>query len=140
MSLNSSGLTPSAASTAVSAASGVWLRRVLLAVAAFETLNGLIDLAAFSPDLNNESPLASSAQARGGRGATEKAGNEHCNDPAGGRCIRHACKLGFEGIVSKRLSSLYRSGRSRDWLKMKNSDAPAVKREAEEGWGRERRR
>jgi hypothetical protein len=50
VSLNSSGLTPTAASTAVSAASGVWLRRVLLAVAAFETLNGLIDLAVFVPD------------------------------------------------------------------------------------------
>ena len=50
MSLNSSGLTPTAASTAVSAASGVWLRRVLLAVAAFETLLGLIDLAVFFPD------------------------------------------------------------------------------------------
>ena len=36
----------------VSAASGVWLRRVLLAVAAFETLVGLIDLAVFVPDLN----------------------------------------------------------------------------------------
>jgi hypothetical protein len=52
VSLNSSGLTPTAASTAVSAASGVWLRRVLLAVAAFETLVGLIDLAVFVPDLN----------------------------------------------------------------------------------------
>ena len=53
MSLNSSGLTPTAASTAVSAASGVWLRRVLLAVAAFETLvGGLIDLAVSVPDLN----------------------------------------------------------------------------------------
>jgi hypothetical protein len=52
VSLNSSGLTPMAASTAVSAASGVWLRRVLLAVAAFETLVGLIDLAVFVPDLN----------------------------------------------------------------------------------------
>jgi bifunctional non-homologous end joining protein LigD len=29
-----------------------------------------------------------------------------------------------------------RSGRSPDWLKMKNSNAPAVKREAEEDWGR----
>jgi len=27
-----------------------------------------------------------------------------------------------------------------DWLKMKNSDAPAVKREAEEDWSKERRR
>jgi hypothetical protein len=32
-----------------------------------------------------------------------------------------------EGIVSKRLGSRYRSGRSKDWLKMKNSNAPAVK-------------
>jgi len=53
VSLNSSGLTPTAVSTAVSAASGVWLRRVLLAVAAFETLvGGLIDLAVSVPDLN----------------------------------------------------------------------------------------
>jgi hypothetical protein len=43
---------PMAASTAVSAASGVWLRRVLLAVASFETLVGLIDLAVFVPDLD----------------------------------------------------------------------------------------
>jgi ATP-dependent DNA ligase len=48
----------------------------------------------------------------------------------------HACKLGLEGIVSKRKDSAYRSGRSPDGLKMKNSDAPAVKREAEEDWGR----
>jgi hypothetical protein len=41
VSLNSSGLRPSAAITAVPSASGVWLRRVLLAVAAFETLLGL---------------------------------------------------------------------------------------------------
>jgi hypothetical protein len=31
---------------------------------------------------------------------------------------------------------LYRSGRSPHWLKIKNSAAPAVKREAEEDWGR----
>jgi hypothetical protein len=29
---------------------------------------------------------------------------------------RHACKLGLEGIVSKRLGSRYRSGRSRGWV------------------------
>ena len=50
--------------------------------------------------------------------------------------FRHACKLGLEGIVSKRLGSTYRSGRSPDWLKFKNPSAPAVKREAEEDWGR----
>jgi ATP-dependent DNA ligase len=40
--------------------------------------------------------------------------------------------MGLEGIVSKRLGSCYRSGRSKDWLKFKNPDAPAAKREAEE--------
>src|SRR4051812_46840343 len=49
---------------------------------------------------------------------------------------RHACKMGLEGIVSKRLGSRYRSGRSPDWLKFKNPEAPAVKREAEEDWRR----
>src|SRR5262249_3142155 len=37
-----------------------------------------------------------------------------------------ACKLGLEGIVSKRLDSPYRSGRSQDWGKSKNPAAPAV--------------
>jgi bifunctional non-homologous end joining protein LigD len=46
----------------------------------------------------------------------------------------HACKLGCEGIVSKQLGSLYRSGRSPHWLKIKNPKAPAVKRETEEDW------
>ena len=39
-----------------------------------------------------------------------------------------------------RFNSVYRSGRSPDWLKMKNSDAPAVRREAEEDWGKSRGR
>jgi bifunctional non-homologous end joining protein LigD len=47
-----------------------------------------------------------------------------------------ACELGCEGIVSKRLGSPYRSGRSPHWVKVKNPKAPAVKREAEEDWGR----
>jgi bifunctional non-homologous end joining protein LigD len=50
--------------------------------------------------------------------------------------FEHACLLGCEGIVSKRKHSRYRSGRSRDWVKAKNPQAPAVKREAEEDWGR----
>ena len=52
----------------------------------------------------------------------------------------HACQLGLEGIVSKRKESVYRSGRSPDWLKMKNANAPAVKREAEEEWNKRGRR
>jgi bifunctional non-homologous end joining protein LigD len=65
--------------------------------------------------------------------------NEHLTHD-GHVVFRHACKLGLEGIVSKRLGSPYRSGRSRDWLKMKNPAAPAVRREAEEDWGKERGR
>jgi hypothetical protein len=34
--------------------------------------------------------------------------------------FRHACKMGLEGIVSKRRDSSYRSGRSPDWVRMKN--------------------
>jgi bifunctional non-homologous end joining protein LigD len=49
---------------------------------------------------------------------------------------KHACALGCEGIVSKRLGSSYRAGRSKDWLKIKNPLAPAVRREAGEDWGR----
>jgi bifunctional non-homologous end joining protein LigD len=48
----------------------------------------------------------------------------------------HACRLGCEGIVSKRVGSLYRSGRSPYWIKVKNPAAPAVTREAEEDWSR----
>jgi ATP-dependent DNA ligase len=47
---------------------------------------------------------------------------------------KHACGLGCEGIVSKRLGSSYHSGRSKHWIKVKNPKAPAVKREAEEEW------
>jgi bifunctional non-homologous end joining protein LigD len=59
--------------------------------------------------------------------------NEHLEFDDGEAVFQHACKMGLEGIVSKRKDSIYRSG-----LKMKNPDAPAVKREAEEDWGKER--
>jgi ATP-dependent DNA ligase len=52
--------------------------------------------------------------------------------------FRHACQLGFECIVSKRIGSPYVSGRSWHWIKSKNPAAPAVKREAEEDWGKRR--
>jgi bifunctional non-homologous end joining protein LigD len=64
--------------------------------------------------------------------------NEHIEGD-GPTVFAHACKMGLEGIVSKRKDSAYRSGRSPDWLKMKNSDAPAVKREEEEEWGKKKR-
>ncbi len=62
--------------------------------------------------------------------------NQHLEHPDGLTVFQHACQMGLEGIVSKRLGSRYRSGRSPDWLKFKNPAAPAVKREAEEDWGR----
>ena len=65
--------------------------------------------------------------------------NEHLEGD-GPTVFAHACKMGLEGIVSKRKDSMYRSGRSPDWLKMKNPEASAVKREAEEDWSKERRR
>jgi bifunctional non-homologous end joining protein LigD len=59
--------------------------------------------------------------------------NKHYEED-GAIVFREACRLGCEGIVSKRLGSTYRRGRSPLWLKVKNPNAPAVKREAEENW------
>ncbi len=40
---------------------------------------------------------------------------------AEGDVVFHAlCRIGLEGIVSKRLGSPYQSGRTRFWLKTKN--------------------
>ena len=61
--------------------------------------------------------------------------NEHIEGD-GPTVFHHACRLGLEGIVSKRMDSRYTSGRSTHWIKSKNPSAPAVKREAEEDWGR----
>jgi bifunctional non-homologous end joining protein LigD len=41
--------------------------------------------------------------------------SDHTDDD-GATIFRHACKLGLQGIVSKRLTAPYRSGPSRDWL------------------------
>src|SRR6266542_3173899 len=51
-------------------------------------------------------------------------------------CFGTPASWASKAFVSKRRDSAYRSGRSPDWLKMKNSDAPAVKREEEEEWGK----
>jgi hypothetical protein len=54
------------------------------------------------------------------------------------QCVRISslgiCKMGLEGIVSKRLSAPYRSGPSRDWIKVKNPDSPAMIRAREAEW------
>src|SRR5262249_58015948 len=59
--------------------------------------------------------------------------NEHFEED-GAAVYRAACQLGCEGIVSKRLGSIYRRGRSHHWVKVKNPNAPAVRRGAEEDW------
>jgi bifunctional non-homologous end joining protein LigD len=46
--------------------------------------------------------------------------NEHLEHDCGLTVFQHTCQLGYEGIVSKRLESRYRSGRLPDWLKFKN--------------------
>jgi ATP-dependent DNA ligase len=62
--------------------------------------------------------------------------SEHLDGHDGATVFDHACKLGLEGIVSKRRGSRYESGRSPDWIKLKNPNSQAVRREAEEDWGR----
>jgi bifunctional non-homologous end joining protein LigD len=59
--------------------------------------------------------------------------NEHTAED-GAVVFLHACKMGLEGIVSKRLSAPYRSGTTRDWIKVKNPDSPAMVRHREGRW------
>jgi bifunctional non-homologous end joining protein LigD len=59
--------------------------------------------------------------------------SEH-TDEDGATIFQQGCKMGLEGIVSKRLSAPYRSGPSRDWLKVKNPDSPAMIRAREVEW------
>jgi len=55
----------------------------------------------------------------------------------GSRIFEHACKLGLEGIVSKRVDLPYRPGPSKCWLKIKNPKHPAMMR-IQEAFERER--
>ena len=52
----------------------------------------------------------------------------------GSTVFDHVCRMGLEGIVSKRVDSRYRSGPSRMWVKSKNPASEAVRREREEDW------
>jgi bifunctional non-homologous end joining protein LigD len=58
------------------------------------------------------------------------------DEAEGATVFQHACSLGLEGIVSKRKGSRYGSGRSPLWLKLKNAESAAARRETEEEWGR----
>jgi bifunctional non-homologous end joining protein LigD len=48
----------------------------------------------------------------------------------------HTCRLGAEGIVSKRLGSPYRSRPHPAWVKVRNPASVAVQRERGENWNR----
>ena len=52
--------------------------------------------------------------------------NEQMEFEDGETVFWHACKMGLEGIVSKRKDSPYKSGRSPHWLKMKNPACETV--------------
>jgi bifunctional non-homologous end joining protein LigD len=82
------------------------------------------------------------------RGAQGHAGQHPAEEPTWGtperahgapgrrRCLSARLQDGVRGIVSKRLGSRYRSGRSSDWLKFKSPEEPAVTRKAEEDWAK----
>jgi bifunctional non-homologous end joining protein LigD len=44
--------------------------------------------------------------------------SEHFVEP-GQTMLRHACRMGLEGVISKRADAPYRRGRGRDWIKSK---------------------
>jgi bifunctional non-homologous end joining protein LigD len=59
--------------------------------------------------------------------------NEHLS-AEGAIIFKHACKLGLEGIVSKRIDMPYRSGRCKSWVKVKNPASPAMLRIEDATW------
>jgi len=52
----------------------------------------------------------------------------------GATVFKQVCRMGLEGIVSKRIDAPYRSGPSKTWLKSMNPASEAVRREREEDW------
>jgi bifunctional non-homologous end joining protein LigD len=61
--------------------------------------------------------------------------NEHVAED-GAIVFAHACRLGAEGIVSKRVDGTYRSGPCPVWIKVRNPANIAVQRERSENWNR----
>jgi hypothetical protein len=62
--------------------------------------------------------------------------NEHLDNEDGPLVFEHACKMGLEGIVSKRRDSFYPSGRSPDWIKSKNPNGAGSEARSRGGLGR----
>jgi bifunctional non-homologous end joining protein LigD len=61
--------------------------------------------------------------------------NEHVAGD-GATVFEHACRLGAEGIVSKKVDGTYRSGPCPVWIKVRNPASIAVQRERSEKWNR----
>ena len=61
--------------------------------------------------------------------------NEHVAED-GPTVFAYACRLGAEGIVSKRVDGIYRSGPCPVWVKVRNPANIAVQRERSENWNR----
>jgi bifunctional non-homologous end joining protein LigD len=61
--------------------------------------------------------------------------NEHIAED-GPVVFAHACRLGAEGIVSKKVDGAYQSGPCRVWIKVRNPASIAVQRERSERWNR----
>jgi ATP-dependent DNA ligase len=61
--------------------------------------------------------------------------NEHVAED-GPTVFAHACRLGAEGIVSKKVDGTYRSGPCPVWIKVRNPASVAVQRERSENWNR----
>ena len=63
--------------------------------------------------------------------------SEHLDGYRGEAMFRHACDMGLEGIVSKKLASPYKSGSCRSWLKIKNPayERPARGSRSSRSWG-----
>ena len=60
--------------------------------------------------------------------------NEHEAGEIGPALFQQACKMGLEGIVSKRCDRPYKAGRSPYWIKVKNPKSPAMVRAKEVDW------
>jgi bifunctional non-homologous end joining protein LigD len=61
--------------------------------------------------------------------------NEHIAEN-GPIVFAHACRLGAEGIVSKRVDGTYRSGPCPVWIKVRNPASLPVQRERIGFWNR----
>jgi len=59
--------------------------------------------------------------------------SEHLDDD-GELIFEHACRMGLEGIVSKRRDFPYCSSRTKSWIKVKNPASPAMLRIQDGTW------